>query len=188
MALFAKKSIELDKLLQERLTPQSFTPPPRTRRTSTRSKKDANNEKWTTIKISTGGSQMEKREQSDRQDRLTVRRQAMDHGGQESQINYLPQSWNRRTENACEKVPHINVETKTTLEIWEELELTFIRPRCVTFDTYLLLDRKQRHGKTVEQFHSALKSLVEHCQLAHLENELLSDTFTANIIDQEIQK
>ena len=41
------------------------------------------------------------------------------------------------------KFPHTNVENKTTQEIWEELELTFIRPRNVTFDRYLLLTRKQ---------------------------------------------
>ena len=40
----------------------------------------------------------------------------------------------------------------------------------------------------MEQFHSALRSLAEHCQLAHLEDELLRDIFTANKIDHEIQK
>ena len=61
------------------------------------------------------------------------------------------------------KFPHTNVENKTTQEIWEELELTFKRPRNVTFDRYLLLNRKQQRGETMEQFHSALRSLAEHC-------------------------
>ena len=86
------------------------------------------------------------------------------------------------------KFPHTNVEKKTTQEKWEELELTFIRPRNVTFDRYLLLTRRQQRGETMEQFHSALTSLAEHCQLAHLEDELLRDIFTANMIDHEIQK
>ena len=86
------------------------------------------------------------------------------------------------------KFPHTNVETKTTKEIWEELETTFIRPRNVTFDLYLLLTRRQQHGETMEQFHSALRSLAEHCQLGHLEDELLRNIFTANMIDSEIQK
>ena len=86
------------------------------------------------------------------------------------------------------KFPHTNVETKTTREIWEELEITFIRPRNVTFDRYLLLTRRQQRGETMEQFHSALRSLAEHCQLGHLEDELLRDIFTANMIDLEIQK
>ena len=58
------------------------------------------------------------------------------------------------------KFPQTNVENKTTQEIWEELELTFIRPRNVTFDRYLLLTRKQQRGETMEQFHSALRSLT----------------------------
>ena len=40
----------------------------------------------------------------------------------------------------------------------------------------------------MEQFHSALRSFAEHCQLAHLEDELLRDMFTANMIDHEIPK
>ena len=65
---------------------------------------------------------------------------------------------------------------------------TFIRPRIVTFDRYLLLSRKQQRGETMEQFHSALRSLAEHCQLAHLEVELLRDIFTANMIDHKVQE
>ena len=86
------------------------------------------------------------------------------------------------------RFPHTNVENKTTQEVWEELEVIFIRPRNVTFDRYLLLTRKQQRGETMEQFHSALRALAEHCQLAHLENELLRDIFTAKVIDHEIQK
>ena len=86
------------------------------------------------------------------------------------------------------KFPHTNVETKTTKEIWEELETTFIRPRNVTFDRYLLLTRRQQRGETMEQFHSALRSLAEHCQLGHLEDELLRDIFTANMIEKMTQK
>ena len=86
------------------------------------------------------------------------------------------------------KFPHTNVEAKSTKEIWEELELTFIRPRNVTFDRYLLLTRRQQRGETLEQVHSALRSLAEHCQLGALEDELLRDIFTANMIDHEIQR
>ena len=86
------------------------------------------------------------------------------------------------------KFPHTNVEAKTTMELSEELEQTFIRPRNVTFDRYLLLTRKQPRGETMEQFHLALRSLAEHCRLGYLEDALLRDIFTANMIDQEIQK
>ena len=88
------------------------------------------------------------------------------------------------------KYPHTNVENITTQQLWEELELTFIRPRNVTFDRYLLLTRRQQKSETMEQFHSALRSLAEaeFCQLGALEDGLLRDIFTANMNDPEIQK
>ena len=86
------------------------------------------------------------------------------------------------------KYPHTNVENITTLQLWEELELTFIRPRNVTFDRYLLLTRRQQKGETMEQFHSALRSMAEFCQLGALEDDLLRDIFTAKITDPEKQK
>ena len=86
------------------------------------------------------------------------------------------------------KYPHTNVENIMTQQLWEEIELTFIRPRNVTFDRYLLLTRRQQKGETMEQFHSALRSLAEFCQLGALEDGLLRDIFTANMNDPEIQK
>ena len=55
------------------------------------------------------------------------------------------------------RFPHTNVEANSTMELWEELEQTFIRPRNVTLDRYLLLTRKQHRGETMERFHSALR-------------------------------
>ena len=40
----------------------------------------------------------------------------------------------------------------------------------------------------MEQFHSALRSLAEICQLGALEDNLLRDIFTAKLTDPEIQK
>ena len=50
------------------------------------------------------------------------------------------------------------------------------------------VDTQTTPRETMEQFYSALRSLAEHCQLADLEDELLRDIFTANMIVQEIQK
>ena len=86
------------------------------------------------------------------------------------------------------KYPHTNVENIMTLQLWEELELTFKRPRNVTFDRYLMPTRCQQKGETMEQFHSALRPLAEFCQLGALEDGLLRDIVTANIYDPEIQK
>ena len=55
------------------------------------------------------------------------------------------------------KYLHTNVENITTQQLWEELKLTFIRPRNVTFDRYLVLTRRQQKGETMEQFKSAFE-------------------------------
>ena len=63
--------------------------------------------------------------------------------------------------------------------MWEEREQTFICPRNVTFDQYLLLTRNQQRGETIKHFQSAIRSLDESCQLT-LKVELLRKKFTAN--------
>ena len=167
MALVAKTNIELDELFQERPTTVTY-PPPRTGRGTTSLQPDANNGKRETNTIQPGDKPWDT---ADRKSKSLI---------------YLSLGIEGRKMRA-RKFPHTNVENKTTQEIWEELEVTFIRPRNVTFDRYLLLTRKQQRGETMEQFHSALRALAEQRQLAHLEDELLRDIFTANMIDQEIQ-
>ena len=58
----------------------------------------------------------------------------------------------------------------------------------MTFDRYFLLTRKQKKDETVEQFHLALKELVEHCNVGEIEDELIRHIFIANMRDMEIQK
>ena len=112
----------------------------------------------------------------------------MGPGGQESQIIYLPQPWNRGTKNSLQEISVHKRCDYINLKDMGPTEQTFIRLRYVTFDRYLLLTRKQHRGETMEQFLSSLRSLGEHCQLVQLEDDLLKDIFTANMIDQELQK
>ena len=186
MALVAKTNIELDELLQERPTTVIYPPEP------------------------VEEQPVQNPTQTMERERLTRYNQAI--AKWKNECNYIDRigvlcgdkPWDVADRKAksliylslgiegrkmhARKFPHTNVESKTTMELWEELEQTFIRPRNVTFDRYLLLTRKQQRGETMEQFHSALRSLAEHCQLGELEDELLRDIFTANMIDQEIQK
>ena len=116
-----------------------------------------------------------------------MRRQAMGHGGQESQITHLPKPGHRMTKNACQKVsPHKCREqnntrnmggTRTDIHTPEKRNirpLLTVNPQTTTW----------RDNGTVP----LSRSLAEHCQLAHLEDELLRDIFTANMIDHKIQK
>ena len=63
-----------------------------------------------------------------------------------------------------QKVPHDNIYDLTTLKLWEMMEIAFIRPRNITFDRYVFFSRKQKKGKTVEQFYSIFKELAENNQ------------------------
>ena len=81
---------------------------------------------------------------------------------------------------------HVNVERLATKEPWDQLQAIFMRPRTITCDRYLLLTRKQTKDETVEQFHLALKRLVEHCNLGTIEDELTWDIFLANMRHLEI--
>ena len=116
-----------------------------------------------------------------------MRRQAIGRCRQKGKINGIPNHWNRRMQDGHQKIPpHKRREhhDKTTVgRIGVD-----IQPRNVTFDRYLLLTRRQQKGETMEQFHSILRSLAEFRQLATLEEGLLRDIFTANMIDPEIQK
>ena len=52
----------------------------------------------------------------------------------------------------CSKNPHLKIDTLTTVELWKIMEDTFIRPRNVTFDRYMLLTTKQSKGESIDHF------------------------------------
>ena len=186
MALVAKSNIELDELLQERPTTVIYPPEPVEEQPVQNPTQTMERERLTRYNQAIAKWKNE----CNHIDRIGVLcgDKPWDMADRKAKsLIYLSLGIEGRKMHA-RKFPHTNVEAKTTMELWEELELTFIRPRNVTFDRYLLLTRKQHRGETMEQFHSALRSLAEHCQLGDLEDELLRDIFTANMIDQEIQK
>ena len=93
-----------------------------------------------------------------------------------------------RRKKYARRFPHTDVDTISTKELWEQLEITFIRTRSITYDRFFLLTIKQRKQRTVEQFHLALRELAEHCNLGGIEDELIRDLFLTNMYDQESQK
>ena len=186
MALVAKTNIELDELLQERPTAVIYPPEPVEEQPVQNPTQTMERERMTRYNQAVAKWKNE----CNHIDRIGVLcgDKPWDMADRKAKsLIYLSLGIEGRKMHA-RKFPHTNVEAKSTMELWEELEQTFIRPRNVTFDRYLLLTRKQHRGETMEQFHSALRSLAEHCQLGYLEDALLRDIFTANMIDQEIQK
>ena len=186
MALVTKKNIELDELLQERPTTVIYPPEPVKEQPVHNPTQTMERERQTRYHQAIAKWKNECN-QIDGIDVLCGDKPRDTADRKAISLIYLSLGIEGPKMHA-RKFPHTNVENKTTQEIWEELELTFTRPRNVTFDRYLLLTRKQQRGETMEQFHLALRSLAEHCRIAHLEDELLRDIFTANMIDHEIQK
>ena len=87
-----------------------------------------------------------------------------------------------------QKFPHDNIYDLTTLELWEMMEIAFIRPRNITFDRYVFFSRKQKKGETVEQFYSILKELAENFDFENREEAIIRDIFITNMLDDDIQR
>ena len=184
MALVAKTNIELDELLQERPTTVIFPPEPVEEQPVQNTTQTMKRERMTRDKQAIAKWKNE----CNQIDRIGVLcgDKPWDLADRKAKsLVYLSLGIEGRKVHA-RKFPHTNVKTKFTMELWDELEQKFIRPRNVAFNRYLLLTRKQHRGETMEQCHSALRSLAEYCQLVDLEDELLRDIFIANMIDQEI--
>ena len=131
---------------------------------------------------------MEERVQINRQNRGVVWRQAMGHCGQEGKINGVPNNWNRRTQDAHPKIPtHKRREHHDTTTVGR-IRVDIYKTKECNFWPVFVANRRQQKGETMEQFHSALRSLAQFCQLGTLEDRLLRDIFTANMNDPQLQK
>ena len=163
MTLVAKTNIELDELLQERPT-TTFTPPPEPVEeqpvqspTQTMERELMTRYHQAIAKVKNECNQI---------DRIGVLcgDKPWDMADRKTK-SLIHLSLGIEGRKHARKFPHTNVESKSTMELWDELEPTFIRPRNVTFDRYLLLTRKQHRGETLEQFHSALRLLANTVNL-----------------------
>ena len=154
MALVAKTKIELDALLREKPTTLTYPPEPVEEQPVQNSTQTMERERLTRYNQAKAKWKNEAK----------WKNQAIANEKRARSMIYLTIGIEGRRIHT-RKNPHTNVENITTKQLWEELELTFIRPRNVTFDRYLLLTRRQQKGETMEQFYSALRSLAEFCQL-----------------------
>ena len=82
------------------------------------------------------------------------------------------------------KNPHIMIDTLSTADFWNIVEIAFIRPRNITFERHVFLITKKFRGETVEHFYGKLKELAENCDFENKEDFV----FITNLIDPEIQK
>ena len=140
MALVAKTNIELDELLQERPTAVIYPPEPVEEQPVQNPTQTMERERMTRYNQAVAKWKNE----CNHIDRIGVLcgDKPWDMADRKAKsLIYLSLGIEERKMHA-RKFPHTNVEAKSTMELWEELEQTFIRPRNVTFDRYLLLTRK----------------------------------------------
>ena len=77
----------------------------------------------------------------------------------------------------CSRNPHLKMDILTTVELWNNMEATFIRQRIITFDRYMLPTTKQSKGESIEHFFNKLKELSKNCELGSQEDTLIRDLF-----------
>ena len=75
----------------------------------------------------------------------------------------------------CSRNPHLKMDTLTTVELWSNMESTFIHQRNITIDRYMLLTTKQSKRESIEHFFGKLMELSENCYLGDQEDTLIRD-------------
>ena len=83
--------------------------------------------------------------------------------------------------------PYLKMDILTTVELWQIMEDTFIRPRNITFDRYMLLITKQSKGESIDDIFGKLRELSKNCDLGNQEDTLIRDLFIVNMQAPEIQ-
>ena len=87
-----------------------------------------------------------------------------------------------------QKFPHDNIYDPSSLKLWEVMEIAFIRPRNITFDSYVLFSGEQKKGETIEQFYRYFKEFAEDSDFENREEAIIRDIFITNMLDDDIQR
>ena len=82
----------------------------------------------------------------------------------------------------------VSLEEISTKNLWEVLNITFIRIHNITFDRYLFLTRKQQKGEPIEKFYGHPEELSENRDLGEKGDTIIRDVFIANMQNEDIQK
>ena len=89
----------------------------------------------------------------------------------------------------AQKHPRAKVLGILFKEIFELLEVAFIKPTNITFERYKLLSRKLKDRKSYEQFWGALSDLARSCKIAiNAEQEWIRDVFIFNMKNCDLQR
>ena len=80
-----------------------------------------------------------------------------------------------------QKNPHTQIEKCTTNELVHELNITFTIPRNTTFDRFKFFKSMQQSHESLETFYSRLREAGALCKFKDLEEDLVKDLFISNM-------
>ena len=86
------------------------------------------------------------------------------------------------------KHPHFQIEKQHFKELWQAMEDSFTKVRIITYDRFVFYSCKQQKGESVESFYGRLIELAQNCTLGSEETTLIRDAFILKRIDHETQK
>ena len=86
-----------------------------------------------------------------------------------------------------QKNPHTQIEKCTTHELVNKLNITFIIPRNTTFDRFKFFKSMQQPHSSLETFYSRIREAGAICKLKDLEGDLVKDLFISNMKNTSIQ-
>ena len=88
-----------------------------------------------------------------------------------------------------QKNPRVKILAITFSEFWNLLDAAFNKPPNTTFERYKLLNRKQEHRESYEQFWGALMDLASMCNIKESdEAEWIRDIFIYNMKNTDTQR
>ena len=99
---------------------------------------------------------------------------------------YLTLGAEART-NYHQKNPHTQIEKCTTHELVQELNVTFTIPRNTTFDRFKFFKSMQQSHESLETFYSRIREVGAMCKFNDLEENLVKDLFISNMTNTSIQ-
>ena len=68
-----------------------------------------------------------------------------------------------------------NEEKENIIKVIEKFDAYFIPRKNITYERYMFNTRKQKHNENVDEFITALKTLVDNCEFGLLEESLIKD-------------
>ena len=86
-----------------------------------------------------------------------------------------------------QKNPHTQIEKCTTNELAHELNITFTIPRNTTFGRFKFFKSLQQSHESLETFYSRIREAGALCKFKDLEEDLVKDLFISNMTNTSIQ-